>query len=127
MASSVVRYDGRTGEIVGLSLWVGFLTLITVWVYRFWATTRVRQWFWSRDTIDGDQLEYSGTGYELFIAFVKVAMVLGVVLVPLRLAAGLYGTSPMALGIIFSTNALFLGSLYVFAVYYARRYRLTRT
>ena len=33
----------------------------------------------------------------------------------------------MAAGIISFANALFLGLLYVFAVYYARRYRLTRT
>ena len=51
-APLIVRYDGRTGEIFGLSLRVGFLTLITLGIYRFWATTRVRRWFWSRITVD---------------------------------------------------------------------------
>ena len=127
MASTRVRYNGRTGEIFGLSLWVGFVTLVTFGMYRFWATTRVRRWFWSRITIDGERLEYSGTGFELFIAFVKIAIVLAVVLIPLKLAKNFYGLSLMAAGIISFVNALFLGLLYVFAVYYARRYRLTRT
>ena len=87
----MVRYDGRTGEIFGLSLWVGFMTLVTFGMYRFWATTRVRRWFWSRITIDGERLEYSGTGFELFIAFVKIAIVLAVVLIPLKLAKNFYG------------------------------------
>ena len=127
MASTMVRYDGRTGEIFGLSLWVGFLTLVTFGTYRFWATTRVRRWFWSRITIDDERLEYSGTGFELFIAFVKIAIVLAVVLIPLKLTENFYGLSPMAARIIFFANVLFFGLLYVFAVYYARRYRLTRT
>jgi Bacterial protein of unknown function (DUF898) len=43
--------------------------LITLGIYRFWATTRVRRWFWSKVTIDGERLEYSGTGFELLILF----------------------------------------------------------
>jgi uncharacterized membrane protein YjgN (DUF898 family) len=126
-APMVVRYDGRTGEIFRLSLRVGFLTLITLGVYRFWATTRVRRWFWSRITVDDERLEYSGTGLELFVAFVKVALGLAVLLIPLRLTVNLYGPSATAAGIISFTQFLFFGSLYVFAVYYARRYRLSRT
>ena len=36
-APIVVRYEGRTGEIFGLSLRVGLLTLITLYIYRFWG------------------------------------------------------------------------------------------
>jgi uncharacterized membrane protein YjgN (DUF898 family) len=123
----IVRYDGRTGEIFGLSLRVGFLTLITLGIYRFWATTRVRRWFWSRITVDDERLEYSGTGIELFVAFIKVALGLAALLIPLRLAVNLYGPSPMAAGIISFAQFPFFGSLYILAVYYARRYRLSRT
>src|SRR5271166_5617796 len=123
MAPTVIRYDGRTSEIFGLSLRVGFLTLITLGIYRFWATTRVRRWFWSRITVDDQRLEYSGTGFELFVAFVKVALVLVVVLIPLRLAKTFYNFA----GIISLAQLLLLGSLYIFGGYYARRYRLTRT
>lgn len=123
IAPTVIRYDGRTSEIFGLSLRVGFLTLITLGIYRFWATTRVRRWFWSRITIDDQRLEYSGTGFELFVAFVKVALVLVVVLIPLRLAETFYNFA----GIISLAQLLLLGSLYVLGGYYARRYRLTRT
>jgi uncharacterized membrane protein YjgN (DUF898 family) len=81
---TVLRYGGEAGEIFALSLGVGFLTLIALGIYRFWATTRVRRWFWSRITIDGEPLEYSGTGFELFVAFIKVTLVLALVLIPLR-------------------------------------------
>jgi hypothetical protein len=118
IAPTVIRYDGRTSEIFGLSLRVGFLTLITIGIYRFWATTRVRRWFWSRITIDDQRLEYSGTGFELFVAFVKVALVLVVVLIPLRLAETFYNFA----GIISLAQLLLLGLLYVLGGYYARRY-----
>jgi uncharacterized membrane protein YjgN (DUF898 family) len=126
-APMVVRYEGRTGEIFGLSLRVGLLTLITLYIYRFWATTRVRRWFWSRIRVGDERLEYSGAGFELFVGFVKVALVLGVVLIPLKLAENFYDPDSTAAGIISFAQLLFLGLLYVFAVYYARRYRLSRT
>jgi len=126
-APMVVRYEGRTGEIFGLSLRVGLLTLITLYIYRFWATTRVRRWFWSRIRVGDERLEYSGAGFELFVGFVKVALVLGVVLIPLKLAENFYDPDSTAAGIISFAQLLFLGLLYVFAIYYARRYRLSRT
>jgi uncharacterized membrane protein YjgN (DUF898 family) len=119
----VLRYDGETGEIFVLSLGVGFLTIITLGIYRFWATTRVRRWFWSRITINGEPLEYSGTGFELFVAFIKVALVLALVLIPLKLAETFYDFR----GITSFAQLLFVGLLYVLGGYYARRYRLTRT
>jgi uncharacterized membrane protein YjgN (DUF898 family) len=124
---TVVRYDGETGEIFVLSLRVGFMTLATLGLYRFWATTRVRRWFWSQVTIDDEPLEYSGTGFELFVAFVKVALVVAAVLIPLRLALNFFDPSSITGGILFAAQVLLFGLLYVFAVYYARRYRLTRT
>jgi uncharacterized membrane protein YjgN (DUF898 family) len=126
-APMVVRYEGRTREIFGLSLRVGLLTLITLYIYRFWATTRVRRWFWSRIRVGDERLEYSGAGFELFVGFVKVALVLAVVLIFLRLAENFYGPDSTAAGIISFAQLLFLGLLYVFAIYYARRYRLSRT
>ena len=40
------------------------LTIITVGIYRFWAKTRVRQFFWRHTKLLGDRLEYLGTGGE---------------------------------------------------------------
>jgi uncharacterized membrane protein YjgN (DUF898 family) len=124
---TAIRYDGHAGEIFVLSLGVGFMTVITLGVYRFWATTRVRRWFWSQITIDDEPLEYSGTGFELFVAFVKVALVLAAVFIPLKLAQNFYDPSSITGRILFAAQVLFFSLAYVFAVYYARRYRLTRT
>ena len=104
------------------------LTIITVGIYRFWAKTRVRQFFWRHTKLLGDRLEYLGTGGELLIGFL-VALV---VLVPL---GAIYSLLQF-----FSIGQTFWLSLTLDAVYYAlilfliqiaiyrmRRYRLTRT
>ena len=41
------------------------LTLVTLGVYRFWATTRERRYFWSQTRFIDDSLEWTGTGKEL--------------------------------------------------------------
>jgi uncharacterized membrane protein YjgN (DUF898 family) len=43
-----------------------FLSLITLTIYRFWAKTNVRRHVWSCVHINGQPLEYTGRGMELF-------------------------------------------------------------
>ncbi|MEM8592624.1 MAG: DUF898 family protein, partial [Pseudomonadota bacterium] len=38
---------GRRRRLFGLALWTGFLTVLTLGLYRFWARTRLRRWYWS--------------------------------------------------------------------------------
>lgn len=101
------------------------LTLVTLGVYRFWYVTNVRRFLWGNTEVAGDDLEYTGRGVELFIGF----------LIALAVVVPLYGALVLAslyLGAIGAqiANALYSISFIVlaqYALFRARRYRLTRT
>jgi len=100
------------------------LLLVTLGIYRFWLATDVRRFLWSNTEIAGDGLEYIGTARELLLGFL-IAIAL---LVPINVAFFLAAFSRGLLGQISGFIALVaLALLGQFAVYRARRYRLTRT
>src|SRR5215475_15829507 len=72
------------GGFVGLSFLNGLLRILTLGVYHFWGKTEVRQRIWSAVRIDGEPLEYRGTGGELLRGFLVVFFL---VLLPLGLAS----------------------------------------
>lgn len=107
----------------------GFLTIITLGIYRFWAKTKIRRYLWSTVEFSGDRFEYHGTAKELFIGFL-IALV---VLVPLSIANNLISTAiqtnenisvQIIYSIAFVSVVLFL---FEYAFYRMRRYQLTRT
>lgn len=123
-----ITWTAPPGGLLGLSLLNGLLRVLTLGVYHFWGKTEVRQRIWSAVRIDGEPLEYRGTGGELFMGFL---IVFALVLLPLALIALVpilvWGVSifsnfliQLAFGILF----VLLSGL---ALYRARRYRLSRT
>jgi uncharacterized membrane protein YjgN (DUF898 family) len=106
-----------------LSRGAGFL-LVTLGIYRFWLATDVRRFQWNNTEIAGDYLEYIGTARELLLGFL-IAIAL---LVPINIVLFLATLSSGVLGQMAGTLAIaVLVLLGQFAVYRARRYRLTRT
>lgn len=100
------------------------LLAVTLGIYRFWLATDVRRFLWSNTEIAGESLEYTGTPYELLIGFLIALALLLPLYVALALAAlsaGPVGATASALSV---PVLFFLGQ---FAVFRARRYRLTRT
>jgi uncharacterized membrane protein YjgN (DUF898 family) len=121
---SRARFAGRTGAFWRIQLRGAVLLAFTLGIYRFWLATDVRRFLWSNTEIAGDGLEYNGTAAEILAGFlVAVALLipinLGVFLLALTLGPG--GELAGVLG--FS----FLFVLGQYAIYRARRYRLTRT
>jgi uncharacterized membrane protein YjgN (DUF898 family) len=105
------------------------LTIVTLGFYRFWATTRERQYLWGETEFIDERLEWTGTGMELFIGFVMVFFLVGLPLVFLQFGAQamiLRGYVGMA---IFLSILAFLTIFYMTGVAYYRalRYRLSRT
>ncbi|WP_354035697.1 YjgN family protein [Bradyrhizobium sp. S3.2.6] len=100
------------------------LELVTFGFYRFWLVTDIRRHLWSNTAIDGDAAEYTGRGKELLIGFLFALAIL----VPIYLAYFLVGIEfERWQG--FASTPLFI-SFYAFgqfAIFRARRYRLTRT
>jgi uncharacterized membrane protein YjgN (DUF898 family) len=100
------------------------LELVTVGFYRFWLITDVRRHLWANTLIDGDGAEYTGRGRELLVGFLFALAILA----PFWLVYFLIGVEAERFQA-FASAPLFL-ALYVFgqfAIYRARRYRLTRT
>ncbi|MBC7801751.1 MAG: DUF898 family protein [Gemmatimonadaceae bacterium] len=120
-----LQYDGRIGELYGIFLTNLLLTIVTLGIYNFWATTRNRRYMWSRMAFQGQRFEYTGTGLELFLGFLLAGLVLiGIVLG----LGGLIYILPEGLNFIpvLAFYAVF-AVLAAGAVFSAQRYRLTRT
>ncbi len=119
-----VSFVGDRGEFRGLVERGAGLELITFGFYRFWLATDIRRHLWSHTSVDGDAPEYTGRGRELLIGFLFALAILG----PIYLAYSLIGIEAERTKA-FASAPLFL-FFYLFgqfAIYRARRYRLTRT
>ncbi|WP_315831731.1 DUF898 family protein [Bradyrhizobium prioriisuperbiae] len=119
-----VAFSGDRGEFRRLVTRGALLELITVGFYRFWLATDMRRHLWSRTSVDGDSAEYTGTGKELLIGFL-VALAIIVPIYVLYFVLSLEAERLRA----FASFPL-LAFFYVFgqfAIFRARRYRLTRT
>src|SRR5262249_25694179 len=131
--SLAARFRLPTGPIQFLGfdkdywrLWIrgSILLALTLGIYRFWLTTDTRRFLWSNTEMLGEPLEYTGTARELLIGF----LIAVAILIPfyafiflLALTQGLIGQLAGVIGFILAT---ILGQ---YAVFRARRYRLTRT
>src|SRR5271166_3835846 len=97
------------------------LLMFTLGIYRFWLTTDIRRYLWSNTEVADESFEYTGTARELLLGF----LIAIAVLVPLYVAFFLL---TLTLGEIWSSlGLLILTFLGQYAVYRARRYRLSRT
>lgn len=73
---SEVSFVGRRGPLLSLVLKNTLLTILTFGLYRFWAKTWIRRYFWNNVRIAGDAVEYVGQGKELFVGFLIALAVL---------------------------------------------------
>ena len=71
-----VTFVGRRGPLLTLVLKNSLLTILTFGIYRFWAKTWIRRYFWNNVRIAGDAVEYTGQAKELFIGFLIAVAVL---------------------------------------------------
>jgi uncharacterized membrane protein YjgN (DUF898 family) len=119
-----VTFSGDRGDFFRLAARGAALELVTVGFYRFWLATDIRKHMWSHTTIDGDGAEYTGRGKELLIGFLFALAIL----VPIYLAYFLVTVEAESWKA-FASIPLVLGfyTFGQFAIYRARRYRLTRT
>ena len=100
------------------------LELITVGFYRFWLATDIRRHVWHSTSMDGDALEYTGVAKELLFG---ALLALGI-FAPIYLIYFLIGLEAERLKAFASIPfGLFFYLFSQFAIYRARRYRMTRT
>jgi uncharacterized membrane protein YjgN (DUF898 family) len=124
-----IEFTGNWREYLPIAVTNVLLMIVTLGVYRFWATARQRRYLWSRKHIIDDSLEWSGTGKEMFLGFlIVVAVVLPFFLFfqflfPAMVARGKEAAAGGIL-FLFYIAILYLGGV---ARFRALRYRLSRT
>ena len=119
-----VTFSGARSEFFRLVSRGAAIELITLGFYRFWLATDIRRHLWVNTSVDGDSAEYTGRGKELLIGFLFAMAIL----VPIYLAYFLVTVEAERYEGFASIPLLI--SFYAFgqfAIYRARRYRLTRT
>ena len=126
-----IAYDGRFGPLARIIVSNALLSLVTLGVYRFWGKTRLRRYLWSHVVIDGERLEYTGRAMELLLGFMVamvVLLLLGLVGVAINLTVN-PETPPGAIIFAVSVFAQIVIFMFLiqFAIFRARRYRLSRT
>jgi uncharacterized membrane protein YjgN (DUF898 family) len=128
-AGSAFRFNGSWREFAPIAFTNLLLIIVTLGIYRFWATTRERRYLWNRTDFIGDPLEWTGTGLELFIGFVMVAVLLFVPLIVIQFVVqGLAMRGQLgSAGLLMLISYAALIYLYGLARYRALRYRLSRT
>lgn len=123
-ASGNARFLGARSVYWRLLVRGALLLMVTLGIYRFWFATDVRRFLWSNTEIDGESLEYSGTAFELLIGFLIAVAILVPLYAGFFLAALDLGLIGRLSGLVGFVTLLLLGQ---YAIYRARRYRLTRT
>jgi len=119
-----LAFTGARSEFRRLIMRGAFLELLTLGFYRFWLATDMRRHLWSNTSVNGDAMEYTGTAKELLIGFLFALAIL----VPIYLAYFFITFEAERLQAFASIPlALFFFFFYQFALYRARRYRLSRT
>lgn len=126
---SAFSFHGSWQEFAKIAFPNLLLTIVTLGIYRFWATTRERQYLWGRTQFIDETLEWTGTGMELFKGFLLAIVVF---IIPVFVISSLMQWAAMSghpaiagfayLGLI-ALILFFLG----FARFRALRYRLSRT
>ncbi|WP_374940866.1 DUF898 family protein [Bradyrhizobium sp. SRS-191] len=124
LPSLPATFSGARSEFFRLVSRGAAIELITLGFYRFWLATDIRRHLWVNTAVDGDAAEYTGRGKELLIGFLFAMAIL----VPIYLAYFLITVEAERFKAFASVPLLI--SFYAFgqfAIYRARRYRLTRT
>lgn len=122
-------FEGNWREYAPIAFTNLLLTIVTLGIYRFWATTRTRHYLWSRTRFIDETLEWGGTGLELFIGFLLVLLLFGGPFLFLQFGAQaliLQGKAGLAVALsaLATIGIFYLGGV---AMFRALRYRLSRT
>lgn len=126
-AQQFAVYDGTMGSVGKIAVVNALLGLFTLGIYRFWGKTNMRRHLWSRVTLLGDRLEYTGKAMELLLGFLVAAVAMAALsgaLVGIQLLVG--GNEALRVSLT-TVYMIVLYFLIFFAVFRARRYRLLRT
>ncbi|MDG5747955.1 YjgN family protein [Qipengyuania sp. XHP0207] len=126
---SAFVFEGTWREFAPIAFTNLLLTIVTLGIYRFWATARERRYLWSKSRFVDEQLEWAGTGKELFFGFLIVLLLFAMPVVLINFVAqALIARGQEILGALLGIAPLLI-IFYLTGVARFRglRYRLSRT
>jgi uncharacterized membrane protein YjgN (DUF898 family) len=123
-SAAAVQFLGSEADYWRLRIKGAALLMVTLGLYRFWFATDVRRFLWSNTEIGGETLEYTGLATELLGGFLLALAILVPLYTAVAGAALALDTAEQLIGMLTFLLLIMLGQ---FALYRARRYRLTRT
>ena len=124
-----IAFTGSWRDYLPIAITNALLTIVTLGIYRFWATARQRRYLWAHTQVIDDTLEWTGTGKEMFLGFLIVMAVM----VPFFLFVQFLFPALLARGKAEAAGGLFflfeIAILYLVGVarFRALRYRLSRS
>ncbi|MCE7794981.1 DUF898 domain-containing protein [Sphingobium sufflavum] len=126
---SASRFTGRWQDYAPIAFTNLLLMIVTLGIYRFWATTRTRKYLWANTHFIDESLEWTGTGVELLVGFLMALVFFGIPFFFLQFGAqalALQGHAAIA-GLLGIAAFLVLLMLAGVARFRALRYRLSRS
>ena len=122
-------FEGSWREYAPIAFTNLLLTIVTLGIYRFWATTRTRRYLWANTRFIDDRLEWTGTGKELFLGFLMVVALVGAPFLFLQFGAQALILQGHGGAAAILTLGAFVVIFYMvgLARFRALRYRLSRT
>lgn len=122
-----IEYVDKPG-LGRLALLNALLFVVTLTIYRFWAKTNVRRHIWGCVHVNGEPLEYTGRGLELFLgALIVFGLFFLPIIVTLMVLQLALGPEHPLLIVVNLLLFLFFLLFWGMALYRARRYQLSRT
>lgn len=138
--SVAARQEPDSLSLFFLVFKTGLLTVLTLGIYRFWQTTRIRQYLWGSTSANNSALEYTGTGLEKFIGFLIALVILALYLGVFQMLLFYFGLSMFNVSssatnpaeqtrylVVVYINILAVLPLLFYASYQKRRYMMSRT
>lgn len=118
-------FHGTGGAFFAIVLKNVVLTIVTLGIYAPWAKTVRRQFLWQNTEVAGHRLRYHGTGQELLVGYIKVAIgyavLFGIPALITQFVDQEIGAYAQIAGFVL------LMPLIPFAIWGSRRYLLSRT
>ncbi|PWE32538.1 DUF898 domain-containing protein [Maritimibacter sp. 55A14] len=123
-----IEFAGTRGPLMRLALATSVKTVLTLGIYRFWAKTRLRRWYWSAVRPGGVPLEYAGEPLEKLMGFLIAVVFLAFYIGVVNLVLVFFSFSLLAdNGTAYALSFVGLVPFWFYARYRARRYLLART
>ena len=119
-----IEHHGRGGELFVIFIVNLVYKILTLGIYHFWAKTRIRRYVWTQSSFDGERFEYTGTGKELFIGFLKAMLLVAAAYTVFFLAMAI---APLLAIPMIITLYVGMPVIFGYAIYGHYRYLLTRT